>query len=77
MVGELVTLTYAQASNVETELVLRVPVNVMKVTSMRVRLALTFVMVSIVEPAVFVREEFVIVMKVLQMLKTSVIKPVH
>ena len=38
-------------------------VNVMKVTSMMVMFAWTFVKVSIVEPAVSVRKEFVVVMK--------------
>ena len=61
MVEQLVTLTYAQTLNVEMVFVLAEIVSVMKITSMMVPFALTFVMVSIVEPAVFVRKEFVTV----------------
>ena len=43
-------------------------VSVMKVTSMMVTFAWTFVKVSIVEPVVFVRKEFVVVMKVMRTL---------
>ena len=77
LVEQLVTLTCAQILNVATELVLGEPVNVMKVTSMMVTSAKTFVTVSIVELAVTVHKEFVTVVKVLQMLKTSVMKLVH
>ena len=72
MVEQFVTLTCAQTLNVEAELVLGEPVNVTKVTSMMVPFALTFVTVSIVELAVTVHKEFVIVMKVLKMLETFV-----
>ena len=72
MEEQLVMLTCVWTLNVGTELVLKEIVSVMKVTSMRVRLALTFVMVSIVEPAVFVRKEFVIVMKVMPTLEILV-----
>ena len=68
MVDQLVTLTYAQILNAVMESVLMESVSVMKVTSMMVTFAWTFVKVSIVESAVFVRKEFVTVMKVIPML---------
>ena len=43
-------------------------VSVMRVTSMMEIFVWTFVKVSIVEPAVFVRKEFVVVMKVMRTL---------
>ena len=72
MEEQLVTLTCAQTLNVETELVLGEPVNVMKVTSMKEMFAWTFVTVSIVESAVTVRKEFVVVMKVMPTLEMFV-----
>ena len=72
MAEQLVTLTCAQTLNVETELVLGEPVNVMKVTSMKEMFAWTFVTVSIVESAVTVRKEFVVVMKVMPTLEMFV-----
>ena len=72
MAEQLVTLTCAWTLNVETEIVLREPVNVMKVTSMMVPFALTFVKISIVGPAVFVRKESVAVIKVMPTLEILV-----
>ena len=68
MVVQLATKTYAWILNVEKEFVLVESVSVMKITLAMEMFALIFVMVSIVEPAVIVREEFVAVMNVLSTL---------
>ena len=73
MVDQLVTLTYAQILNAVMEFVLLESVSVMKVTSMMVTFAWTFVKVLIAETAVFVRKEFVIVVKVMSILKMFVL----
>ena len=72
LVEQLVILTCAQTLNVETELVLGEPVNVMKVMSMKEMFAWTFATVSIVESAVTVRKEFVVAMKVMPTLEVFV-----
>ena len=77
MVEQLVTLTCAQILNVEMEFVLMGSVSVMKTTSTMETFVLTFVKVSIVEPAVIVHKEFATVMKVMQILTILVKKHVR
>ena len=76
-VEQLVALTYAQILNAVMEFVLLESASVIKVTSMMVTFAWIFVKVSIVEPAVIVREEFVVVMKVMSILEMFVLTCVN